>query len=58
VCRVPGPVERVGLEASVTVELLLPAATAEVHRFPGQPRQVEGVHHGDGVRDFVGGGGL
>ena len=40
------------------VQLLLDPATTQVQRVAGQSHDMEGVHHGDGVRDFLGGGGL
>ena len=54
----PGPVERIGRAASMPVQLLLDSAAAQVQRVAGQTDDVEGVHHGDSVRDFLGGGGL
>ena len=45
----PGPVERVVLVAAVAVQVLLDPAAAPVQGVAGQARDVEWVHHRDGV---------
>ena len=58
---VQGPtsgVEGVAFATTVAVDVLLDAAPAAVQRFTGKAHDVEGIHHRDGVRQRLGGGGL
>ena len=54
----PGGVQGVLLAAAVAMELLLDPAAAPVERVTGQADDVERIHHGDGVGQFLGGRGL
>ncbi|KPN47236.1 hypothetical protein BKG74_05400 [Mycobacteroides chelonae] len=54
----PDPIERVTGVSAPTQGLLLDALADQVELGPGQSHNVEGVHHGDRVRDDLGGGGL
>ena len=54
----PGAVERVAGAAAVPVQILLDTPAAAVQCVTGQAYDVEGIHHGHRVGQFLGGGGL
>jgi hypothetical protein len=54
----PCGVQRVALAATVAVESSLGPTTASVQGIACEADDVEGVHHRDRVRKFLGGGGL
>lgn len=54
--RALGPVERIISAASMPVQLLLDPPAAAVQRVAGEADDLEGVHDGDRIEQFLGGG--